>query len=61
MTNTMFGQLAKNIQKSTALSPEQLQAITHYFVPKKLRKRQYIHNAGDVSKYMVFVEKGLLR
>lgn len=61
MVNTMFEQLGKIIQKSIALSPEQLQSITHYFIPKKLRKRQYMQNAGDVSKYMVFVEKGLLR
>ena len=61
MTPLLFEQLGKIIQKSITLSPEQLQAITHYFIPKKLRKRQYMQNAGRVSKYMVFVEKGLLR
>lgn len=61
MDNTMFEQLVKNMHKSIALSPEQLQDISQYFIPKKLRKKQYIQNAGDVSKYAVFVEKGLLR
>lgn len=61
MDNTMFEQLIKNMQKSIALSPEQLQAISQYFIPRKLRKKQYIQNAGDVSKYAVFVERGLLR
>lgn len=61
MVNPMFEQLTLNIQKSIALSPEQLQAITRFFIPKKLRKRQYIQNAGDVAKYVAFVEKGLLR
>ncbi|MEJ0102563.1 MAG: cyclic nucleotide-binding domain-containing protein [Bacteroidota bacterium] len=31
------------------------------FIPKKLRKRQYLLQQGDVSKYTAFVEKGLLR
>ncbi|HEU5148316.1 MAG TPA: Crp/Fnr family transcriptional regulator [Chryseosolibacter sp.] len=61
MINAMFEQLAKSVQQSIALSSEQLQMISHYFIPKKLRKRQYVQNAGEASKHMVFVEKGLLR
>ena len=30
-------------------------------MPKKLRKRQFILQEGDVSRYTIFVEKGLLR
>jgi CRP-like cAMP-binding protein len=61
MDNAMFHHLVKDIQKSIVLSPEELRRVTPHLLRKKLRKRQYIQNAGDVSKYMVFVEKGLLR
>ncbi|MEJ7678867.1 MAG: Crp/Fnr family transcriptional regulator [Segetibacter sp.] len=31
------------------------------FLPKKLRKRQYLLQEGDVCKYTAFAEKGILR
>ncbi len=32
-----------------------------FFIPKKLRKKQYLLQQGDVCKYVAFVDKGLLR
>src|SRR5204862_1258831 len=32
-----------------------------FFIPKKLRKKQWLLQEGDVCKYVAFVEKGLLR
>ncbi len=57
----MFEELFKSIQEKVALSKEEQEEIRHFFIPKKLRKKQYVLNAGDVSKHIVFVEKGLLR
>jgi CRP-like cAMP-binding protein len=57
----MFDQLGKSISQKITLSQEELDAIRPFFIPKKIRKRQYILNAGDVCKHIVFVEKGLLR
>jgi CRP-like cAMP-binding protein len=57
----MFEELAKGIQLKIKLSPEEIDQLKHFFIPKKLRKRQYLLNAGDVCQYITFVEKGLLR
>ena len=57
----MFEELKKGIQLKIDLSEEEMDHLKHFFIPKKLRKRQYLLNAGDVCQYMTFVEKGLLR
>jgi CRP-like cAMP-binding protein len=57
----MYTHLDKSIREKVTLSPEEMELIHHYFIPKKLRKRQYLLNAGDVCQYLAFVEKGLLR
>ena len=57
----MFEQLFKSISQVVALSEEELDHCRSRFVPKKLRKRQYLLQEGDVCRYTVFVEKGLLR
>ncbi len=44
-----------------SLTGEEEEIIRSYLLPKKLRKKQYILQEGDVCKYGVFVEKGLLR
>lgn len=51
-------------QKITAIcsvSTEDYQFFRDLFTPKKLRKRQYFLQEGDVSKYQAFVAKGILR
>lgn len=57
----MFEELKKGIQLKINLSGDEIDQLKHFFIPKKLRKRQYLLNAGDVCQYMTFVEKGLLR
>lgn len=57
----MFDLLYKKINEKTTLTPEQLEICRPFFTQKKLRKRQFILNEGDVSKYNIFVTKGLLR
>ncbi len=38
---------------------QEQQVVTTFFSPKKLRKKQYLLQEGDVCRYMAFVEKGL--
>lgn len=57
----MFEILLANINRKVTLSAEEQEVIKTCFVPKKIRKKQYILQAGDVCKHILFVEKGLLR
>jgi len=57
----MFEELIKSIQQKVTLSQDELETIRHFFIPKKVRKRQYVLNAGDIARHLIFVEKGLLR
>jgi CRP-like cAMP-binding protein len=46
---------------SLKLSDEEIEVIKQSFKLKKLRKRQYLLQEGDTSKYISFVIKGALR
>ena len=43
------------------LSEEEEEFIKQYLTPKKLRKKQYLLQEGDVCKHIAFVEKGALK
>ena len=57
----MFDLLYKKINEKIALTEEEFNLCKTLFSPKKLRKKQYILQEGDVCKYNIFVTKGLLR
>lgn len=57
----MFENLLKSIKSKVSFTDEDINTLKPFFIPKKLRKRQYLLNAGDVCQYITFVEKGLLR
>jgi CRP-like cAMP-binding protein len=57
----MFDLLYQNITNKIELTPEEFEHITTFFIPKKLRKKQYFLQAGDVCRYTAFVNKGCLR
>lgn len=57
----MYEILFENISKKITLTGEEKQLLQTFFIPKKLRKKQYLLQEGDVSKYLAFVEKGILR
>ncbi|MDQ6845729.1 MAG: cyclic nucleotide-binding domain-containing protein, partial [Bacteroidota bacterium] len=48
-------------EKKISLTPEEKELIKNYLTPKKLRKKQYLLQEGDVCKTIAFVEKGALR
>jgi CRP-like cAMP-binding protein len=57
----MIDVLFNHIQEKVPLTREEKEIIKSFFIPKKLRKRQYLLQAGDVCKHLAFVAKGLLR
>jgi CRP-like cAMP-binding protein len=57
----MFTLLHQKITEIVALSDDEFDLLKSLFVPKKMRKRQYLLQEGDVCKYQAFVEKGILR
>ena len=57
----MFEALLQNIGEKIALTVEETAQLKTYFTPKKLRKRQYLLQEGDVCKSLAFTEAGLLR
>lgn len=57
----MHEELFKSIRQRVTLGEEDAALVRSFLIPKKVRKRQYILNSGDVCQHTVFVEKGLLR
>jgi CRP-like cAMP-binding protein len=57
----MFEVLRSHIQKRITLTDAEFEKATTFFIPKKLRKKQFLLQQGDVSKSIAFVEKGCLR
>lgn len=57
----MYEVLLDNINRKVPLSAEEQEVIKTCFVPKKIRKKQYVLQAGEACKHILFVEKGLLR
>src|SRR4051812_32378968 len=57
----MFEVLFNHIKQKIQITEKEEEICRSLFIPKKLRKRQYLLQQGDVSKYTAFIEKGLLR
>lgn len=57
----MFELLRKHIENRVQLSDEEFEIIKTYFIPKKLRKKQFLLNEGEVCRYIGFVNSGCLR
>lgn len=57
----MYDLLKKYISSKVSISDEEFALVKEVFTPKKLRKRQYILQEGQICRYTVFVIKGVLR
>jgi CRP-like cAMP-binding protein len=57
----MYELFFQKFNEKVSLSPEEQEIIRQYLIPKKLRKKQYLLQEGDVCKAIAFVEKGALR
>lgn len=57
----MFSLLKNHIKKRINLTDEEFDLCSEFFTPKKIRKRQYFLQEGDVCKYLGFVNSGSMR
>jgi len=57
----MFEQFAAYLREKANLTDEQLAQVSAVTIRKKLRKRQYLLQEGDICHYNCFVVKGCLR
>jgi len=58
---TMYDLFFKKFNEKVLLSPGEEEQIKTYLTTRKLRRKQYLLQAGDVCKTLAFVEKGALR
>lgn len=57
----MYDLILKNIDRFIMLDPEEEKYFTSLLRVKRLKKKQYLLQEGDVSRYEYFVNKGCLR
>jgi CRP-like cAMP-binding protein len=57
----MYDLFFQNLNSKVQLTAEEQEQIKSYLTFKKLRKKQYLLQEGDVCKVIAFVEKGALR
>lgn len=57
----MYDLFFQSFNQKVSLTVGEEEAIKNYLTPKKLRKKQYLLQEGDVCKVTAFVEKGSLR
>ena len=57
----MYEVFFKNFNEKVPLVHAEEEMIKTYLTPKKLRKKQYLLQEGDVCRVIAFVEKGALR
>jgi CRP-like cAMP-binding protein len=57
----MHEELVKSVRSHVTIPDDGIDIIRKKLIPKKVRKHQFLLNAGDVSEYMYFVERGMLR
>jgi CRP-like cAMP-binding protein len=57
----MYELFLQDFSKKAGLTEAEQEQVVHFLTPKKLRKRQYLLQEGDVCKSVAFIEKGALR
>ena len=57
----MYELFFQQFNEKVPLTAEEQETIKTYLTPKKLRKKQYLLQEGDICKYIAFVEKGALK
>ncbi len=57
----MFSLLNAHIEKRVHLTDEEFEISSKYFIPKTIKKHQFLLNEGIVCKHIGFVNSGCLR
>jgi len=60
-SDSSFDLILQHVGRHIELSDGEIRLFTSILQPRKLRKRQYLLQAGDVARFENFVTKGLLR
>ena len=56
----MHNLLLENIAENVNLTAEEQETIKNYFIPRRLKKRQFLLQEGDICDRITFVSKGTL-
>ena len=57
----MFDVLFSHIENKVNLTSQEKQAIAGFFTFKKIRRKQYILEEGEICRNLTFINKGLLK
>lgn len=57
----MHEYLYQKVKETISITDEEFEFAKTLFLPKKLRRKHFILQEGEISKYSIFVEKGILR
>lgn len=57
----MYEVFFRQFDEKVPLTAEEQELVKQYLTPKRLRKKQYLLQEGDVCKAIAFVEKGMMR
>ena len=57
----MYEQLKVALARHISLTESEFEHFSSYFTLRKMRKKQYILQQGDIAKHLFFVNKGCLR
>ena len=57
----MYELFFRKLNETIPLNQDEMETIKTYLTPKKLRKKQYLLQEGDVCRYIAFVQQGVLR
>lgn len=57
----MYELFFQKLTEKVNFSQDELKTIRDHLTPKKIRKRQYLLQEGDVCKFIAFVERGTMR
>ncbi|MGE5436258.1 MAG: Crp/Fnr family transcriptional regulator [Syntrophothermus sp.] len=57
----MFSLLKSHIKNRIEISDEEFELCTKFFIPKKIRKRQFFLQEGDTNRNIAFINSGCMR
>jgi CRP-like cAMP-binding protein len=57
----MYDVLYEHLTRKVDLTPEEFALICAQFVPRRVRRKELLLQAGEVSHHTIFVEHGILR
>ncbi|MFZ6014004.1 MAG: Crp/Fnr family transcriptional regulator [Bacteroidota bacterium] len=57
----MYSLILQSVSRHIQLSKDEMEVFTSILKPRKLKKRQYLLQAGDVCRFEHFINKGCLR